>query len=199
MKLLVFDMGHVFIDFEWMAVCEGFCNHAGISFTDFKPILKHLASLGYERGEISTKNFVRELSDKLNKPLTIDEFSRIWNLTFRENLEMATLLGNLKAHCPLYLLSNTNENHYSFLQSNFNVARHFEELILSYEIGAQKPEHKIYAEVLKRSGLPGTEIAFFDDLVTNIEAAKSAGIENSFLFTGIHDLKKDLQILGVNF
>jgi len=105
----------------------------------------------------------------------------------------------LKAHCPLYLLSNTNENHYSFLQSNFNVARHFEELILSYEIGAQKPEHKIYAEVLKRSGLPGTEIAFFDDLVTNIEAAKSAGIENSFLFTGIHDLKKDLQILGVNF
>jgi hypothetical protein len=30
-KLLVFDMGHVFVDFEWETVCQGFCDADSLS------------------------------------------------------------------------------------------------------------------------------------------------------------------------
>jgi HAD superfamily hydrolase (TIGR01509 family) len=191
-------MGHVFVDFDWDAVCLGFCHYAGIAPNDFKPILEYLSALGYEKGNVTTEEFVSQLSAKLNKPLTVPEFTRLWNSTFRENPAMAALLQELRLVRPLYLLSNTNENHYGYLQSTFNVARHFDELILSYEVRSQKPEQRIYQEVFLRSGLPPEEVAFFDDRQENIQAAKDAGIRHAYQFTGINELKQDLQLVGIS-
>jgi HAD superfamily hydrolase (TIGR01509 family) len=191
-------MGHVFVDFDWDAVCLGFCDYAGIAPDDFKPILEYLSQLGYEKGNVTTEEFVSQLSAKLKKRLTIPEFTRLWNATFSENTAMAALLQELRLVRPLYLLSNTNENHYGYLQSTFNVARHFDELILSYVVRSQKPEQRIYQEVFLRSGLPPEEVAFFDDRPENIKAAKDAGISHSYQFTGINALKQDLQLAGIN-
>jgi HAD superfamily hydrolase (TIGR01509 family) len=197
-KLLVFDMGHVFVDFEWETVCQGFCDRAGITRRQFKPILKHIASLGYESGRSQTADILREINAKLaDLNLTEEEFHTLWNATFRENEEMAALLQLLKKDRPLYLLSNTNDSHFSYLERTHNVSRHFEELILSYLVGSSKPEEAIYREVLKRSGLKAEECLFVDDLAANIEAASKLGM-NTIHFVGIQDLKQRLAAFGIS-
>lgn len=195
-SLLVFDMGHVFIDFEWDLVCEGFRQRAAVSGEQFAQVLKHLGSLGYERGLIRTPQFLASMNELLSTDITEAEFTQLWNATFRENDEMSRLFASLRKTHPLYLLSNTNDNHYEFLQSTFNVARHFDELILSYEVGSTKPDARIYQEVVNRSGLAPSRCLFVDDLEANVEAAAALGMQ-TIQFTGVEPLKARLTDLGI--
>ncbi len=194
-KLLVFDMGHVFVDFDWEAVCEGFCAKANRSRDEFAQVLSYIGKLGYENGKISTADFLKELNQQLNASLTLEEFTALWNHTFVENQEMATLLTTLRKQRPLYLLSNTNENHYGFLQSTYDVARHFDGLVLSYVVGYAKPDRKIYEEVLAKSGFAASECLFIDDLEPNVHAAEAVGMR-AIRFVSVDDLKQRLVALG---
>lgn len=195
MQLLVFDMGHVFVDFDWEEVCNGFCMASGRSREELKKGLHHVSQLGYESGKISTSGFLDELNKMLDASLTLEEFAELWVRTFTENEEMAELLTLLKEQRPLYLLSNTNEIHYEHLQSRFNVARHFDELVLSYKVGSVKPEPVIYEEVLRRSKLPAEQCLFIDDLEANVVAANNLGM-NTIRFEGVQHLKTQLKKLG---
>lgn len=194
-KLLVFDMGHVFVDFNWEAVCQGFCAKANRSRDEFRQVLSYIGSLGYEVGKISTADFLAELNQQLQTSITLAEFTTLWNHTFVENPEMANLLTTLRTQRPLYLLSNTNENHYGFLQSTYDVARHFDGLVLSYVVGYAKPDRKIYEEVLTKSGFAASECLFIDDLEPNVAAAEALGMR-AIRFVGIDDLKQRLAALG---
>jgi epoxide hydrolase-like predicted phosphatase len=195
-KLLVFDMGHVFVDFDWNEVCKGFYERAGMSREAFKEVLAYVGSLGYEHGTITTEDFLAALNEKLSLSLSVAEFTQLWNHGFHENPEMAELLQSLKTRRPLYLLSNTNENHYNYLQGTYNVARHFQELILSYEVGLAKPDSRIFEVVLERSGLRPQECLFVDDLVPNIEAASKVGMQ-TIRFVNANDLKQQLTARGI--
>lgn len=195
MKLLVFDMGHVFIDFEWEQVCQGFCRSSGLTLDELRVVMTEVSKLGYERGTIDTAGFLAEMNRRLGIKLTREEFTKLWMESFRENAEMAQLLEKLRTQRPLYLLSNTNEVQYEWLQATYNVARHFDELILSYKVGCQKPDLEIYREVLRRSGLAAEDCLFVDDLEANIKAASSIGM-HTIRFQGVSDLKNNLHQLG---
>lgn len=195
LQLLVFDMGHVFVDFNWEEVCAGLCRASNKNRAELKAALAQAAKLGYESGKIDTAGFVAELNRLLGSNMNVSEFSGYWVESFHENPEMAALLSTLKEQRPLYLLSNTNEVHYDHLQEKYNVARHFKELILSYKVGCAKPDHSIYQEVLRRSGLAAQQCLFVDDLEPNIRAAQELGL-NTIHFKGAQDLKDRLQKLG---
>jgi HAD superfamily hydrolase (TIGR01549 family) len=195
-ELLVFDMGHVFVDFTWSEVCKGFCDRAGMTSEQFKEVLAFVGTLGYEDGRVMTEGFVKALNEKLSLSMTTTEFDQLWNFGFHENVEMAALLGELGKRYPLYLLSNTNESHYGFLSSKFKVDRHFKELILSHKVGFTKPDPRIYQEVLNRSGIAANKCVFVDDLERNVQAAAALGM-NTVRFVGIEDLKEKLRGLGV--
>jgi putative hydrolase of the HAD superfamily len=195
-KLLVFDMGHVFVRFDWEKVCQGFCDRARVSRERFKTVLSEVAKLGYESGGCDTEYFLRRMNELLGSDISMEEFTALWNASFEEDPEMAELLQQLKESYPIYLLSNTNENHYAYLQGRYNVARHFAHLILSYEVGLAKPDTRIYQLVLERSGYAPSEIVFVDDLIPNVEAAAKVGLR-TIQFVGIDDLKHRLADMGV--
>src|SRR5262249_11759958 len=125
-----------------------------------------------------------------------EEFTGLFTHTFRENEDMAALLQSLKTQVPLYLLSNTNEVHYEWLQENYDVARHFEELILSYKVGCCKPDRSIYEHVLQLSRLSAEDCLFVDDLQANIDAALKVGMK-AIRFSGVEPLKGDLRSYGL--
>jgi len=195
-RLLVFDMGHVLIDFEWVAVCGQFAAAAGVSLDEFQVALAHVATMGYETGRVDTRGFLSRLNELLGTAMGITEFTRMWNHEFRENIEMANLLARLKGDYPLYLLSNTNENHYRFIQESFDVERHFDELILSYLVECAKPDPAIYEHVMERSGLSPSECLFVDDLEDNVRAARSLGM-HAILFRGHGDLIEQFTRYGI--
>ena len=195
MELLVFDMGHVFVDFDWDIVTEGFCHKSGKSRQELQRSFRRIAGLGYESGHVSTSEFLNELNSYLGTAISLDEFKELWNATFHENEEMAVLLHQLKQERPLYLLSNTNEIHFDHLESKYNVSRHFTELVLSYRVGCSKPDPSIYEEVLRRCGQPANKCLFIDDLEANVAAARDIGMR-AIKFTGASQLKAELSELG---
>lgn len=207
MELIVFDMGHVLVDFDWHQVCLGFCDHAEISFDEFKPILKRLSRLGYEKGDINTADFLARINDELKvvsskvdgswRSISPQEFDIMWNATFEENQDMALLLEELRTKIPLALLSNTNEIHFNWIQSNFNITRHFQKIFLSYQLRCQKPDAKIYQLVLEDTGVRPEQVLFVDDRPENVEAANAVGMRG-VQFHNAQLLRSHFQDLGLS-
>lgn len=171
LKLLVFDMGKVFIHFDWERTYEGFVQASNKSVEDVKSALEAMYH-PYERGHITTDQFVDYLNGTLGTRWSRADFARLWTATLDEDAEMTRLMQSLKEKYPLYLLSNINETSFGYLQDRFNVAQHFEELVLSYKVGHMKPAAEIYHEVLNRSQLPAQHCLFIDDLAENIQGPK---------------------------
>ncbi len=195
-KLLIFDMGKVFIHFDWERTYGAF-----VKATKRDPESVKAAFLAvyfpYERGQITTQDVINHLNKELESSLTHAEFSALWTSTLDEDKEMTALLQILrKSKLPMYLLSNINEVSFGHVENNFNISRHFDELVLSYKVGHIKPAVEIYHEVLNRSKMPAQNCLFIDDMYENIEAAKSVGI-NSIHFNGIEDLKNKLAGYGI--
>ncbi len=110
-KLLVFDMGHVFVRFDWEKVCQGFCERARVSRERFKTVLSEVAKLGYESGTCNTELFLRRMNELLNCNISVVEFTALWNATFEEDEEMAELLQqlgrNIRSSCSATRMRTT--------------------------------------------------------------------------------------------
>ncbi len=195
-KLLIFDMGKVFVHFDWGRTYDAFVNVTKRAPESVKTAFAAVY-FPYERGHITTQDVINHLNKELNSSMTHAEFSALWTSTLDEDKEMTQLLQTLrKNQLPMYLLSNINEVSFVHLQGNFNVSQHFDELILSYKVGHIKPALEIYHEVLNRSRIPAQHCLFVDDMLENIEAAESVGM-NGIQFKGIQDLKNKLADFGI--
>jgi 2-haloacid dehalogenase len=78
----------------------------------------------------------------------------------------------------------------------FPIARELEGLVLSHEVGLLKPDPRIYELALQRFGLRAERTVFIDDIPTNVDGARAAGLH------GIHyqnpdQLRLELTKLGV--
>jgi putative hydrolase of the HAD superfamily len=195
-KLLIFDMGKVFVHFDWGRTYEAFVKVTKRDLETVKTVFSAVY-FPYERGHITTQDVIDHINKELEASLDHVEFSNLWTSTLDEDKEMTDLLQTLrKTQLPMYLLSNINEVSYGYLQEKFNVAQHFDELVLSYKVGHIKPAVEIYHEVLNRSNMSAENCLFIDDVEENIEAAKSVGI-NCIHFKGIEDLKIKLAHFGI--
>jgi len=195
-KLLVFDMGGVFVRYEWRTICNGFAQATKVSPESFIETFERVNNSHYERGKVSTAELVSRLNEALGSNLTEEEFHILWNTSLDEDVQMTKMFQGLREQFPLYLLSNINDSNFTFLETNFNVSRHFNELILSHEVGYIKPEPEIYHEVLKRSGMEPHHCLFVDDLKPNVEGARAVGL-NAFQFTGFEDLRAKFDDFGI--
>lgn len=72
----------------------------------------------------------------------------------------------------------------------------FEALLFSAELRAAKPEAAVYEAVERALGLPGDQLAFFDDRPVNVEAATARGWR-ARVWTGADAARDELVALGV--
>jgi HAD superfamily hydrolase (TIGR01509 family) len=74
-----------------------------------------------------------------------------------------------------YIFSNTNDLAIEHVRRNFPFFRDFDGYIFSYEVGAMKPDAKIYAALEKLAGRRGAEILYIDDRPENVAAGAARG------------------------
>ena len=149
----------------------------------------------YEKGLISTDEFVNFYHQKFN--ISYESLKNAWNailLDFPETrLAFLKELAESKKY-RLFLLSNTNDLHISWIQDNWGMElynefkNYFEKFYLSHEINFRKPDNNIYEFVLRENKLVAEETLFVDDLEINTEAAKSLGINVWNLIPGKEDV-----------
>ncbi len=135
------------------------------------------------------------LTEELGLEMGPAEFLRAWQDMFTPNPPMLELVNALPR--PRYLLSNTNEPHIAWIRERYPEALEpFDGLVLSYEVGAVKPELEIYREVERLSGGRPEQHVFFDDREDNVEGARAAGWR-AHRFQGAEHCRAALEELGL--
>lgn len=83
------------------------------------------------------------------------------------------------------------------LQEKFKFLNDFDIKTLSYEIGVNKPDRKIYEELVRLSNVPPDQIVLADDNASSIAGASAVGI-TTFLYEDFKKYLDQLKSIGVN-
>lgn len=196
---MIFDWGGVIFHFSsdkifkhWAMVSGRDANELKKKF-DFGEIYHK-----FEKGEISSSLFRKNIMNKLEFKISDEEFDNGWNSMYRELVPgIAYLLQELKSTYRLVALTNTNEIHaqtWPILYSS--VLGYFEKIFSSHEIGARKPEKKAYETVLNYLGLDPHRIIFFDDNPEFVRAAAEMNIE-SICVTSFRQMVVEMNRRGI--
>jgi FMN phosphatase YigB (HAD superfamily) len=148
----------------------------------------------FEEGKISPVEFFNQIKESLNLKIGFEEFKIIWNEIFflnRDNNAVYSLTRLLHFRYTLALLSNINQLHFEYLKAKFPIFDCFHHLFLSYELGAVKPDPRIYQKALAVLKVSPQEAFYVDDRPELIYAASQIGIR-SFVFKDYAQLIKDL-------
>jgi glucose-1-phosphatase len=178
-KAIIFDLGKVLIHFDFKRgyrALEGLCPYPAAEIP--KRIGQTDLVERFETGLVEPREFVEQFSRILDLQLDYSRFCEIWSCIFTDVLIPESLLKALAARYRLLLLSNTNALHFAMLRETYShLLRHFDDLILSYEVQAMKPQPEIYRAALRRAGCPPGECFYTDDIAAYVEAARVMGID----------------------
>ncbi|MDD5007963.1 MAG: HAD family phosphatase [Syntrophorhabdaceae bacterium] len=196
-KLFVFDLGNVILPFEHRQIVYKLHEVSRVAGR-FSPdeIFRYMFDMenglinAYEEGLMSSLDFFVKLKERYKLEIDFEEFKDIWNPIFREDPEVNDIILYLKGKgYPLFLLSNTNELHFTYITELYPIVHLMEEWILSFEIGAKKPKQRIYDEIFKRTDVKRSEILFIDDIKRYVETAIGFGLQG-IVFKQAGDLWK---------
>ena len=102
------------------------------------------------------------------------------------------LIQSLANTADLWVISNTNNLHFEFLASRYPFLGCFKGYVLSHQVGALKPDARIFNAALERAGVEPREALFVDDQAANVAAARKLGID-AFQFAGPEQFVNELR------
>lgn len=176
-SVIVFDLGNVLLPFDYDIVIKRLENvECGLGHK-FKKLYADNYNLhrNHENGSLSSDKFIDTMLGWVENKVTREEFIDIYAKLFEVNTELTKLLPKIKENHTLVLLSNTNPIHMEYGWKDYDFIKQFDKLILSHEVGANKPESEIYEAVEKFTGVNPSEHYFIDDIAEYVEAAKNRG------------------------
>ena len=202
-QTLFIDIGRVLVDFNYERALSEISNINQVSVQKLRQRLAgHPDIRRFEMGHLNSFEFFQHVAPVLEINITLEKFKKIWEQIFvfdkTSSIELLSedLFHQLKQNFQLVSLSNTNEMHFECLIKFHPLIQKFDNHILSYEVGFLKPEPAIYHKALETVGRPASETFFIDDLVENVESARSVGIEST-VFVGETELRKELSVRGI--
>ncbi|HVV99070.1 MAG TPA: HAD family phosphatase [Planctomycetaceae bacterium] len=197
-RTCLFDMGNVLVHFCHDRMCRqigALCGQTGPEIR--KLLFDSELQWKFERGRLSEREFHAELSRLVAAELAFEALVEAGSDIFQLNEPIVPILETLKAQGKrLVLLSNTSVSHFEFVKRRFDVLRHFDDYVLSYEVGALKPELEIFEAALRKIGCAPQECFYTDDIAAYIAAAREHGLEAE-VFTTAEALRGHLATRGV--
>lgn len=198
--VIVFDLGNTLIRFDHNISARKISGSSGADIEKiYQTFFDSEFTRAFERGEISPRQFHERVSAFLGIGMAYEEFVAVWNDIFWEDKEMCDLARHIKGNAShrLFLLSNLNNLHFRYIREKFDIIDIFDELILSFEVGAIKPEKKIYDEVLRRGATDASRVVYIDDREDLITEALKFGIDAIRFENNPAKLKKLLHSRGI--
>ena len=196
-RVLFFDIGNVLVRFDLAGLLKDFAWAAGSSpWRVARLVWSRRLIDDVERGKLTGAGLHAAVREQTGYAGDLDDFRRLWCGRFRLDERGAALFRRLARKRPVYLLSNTNALHWEHIRKRYAFAREGAGAVLSFEVGARKPERAIYAAACAAAGAAPEDCLFIDDLAANVAGAKAAGLR-ALLFKTPARLEKDLAGLGV--
>ena len=180
-KAVFFDLGGVIVRTEFQAPRQQLADRLGMDYDDLsKVVFDSDSSLRASIGEIPADEHWASVMQRLKRPAS--EISLIREEFFAGDIVDRTLVEYIRALRGKYktgLISNAWSDLRNFVvREKFDDV--FDRMIISAEVGAVKPEPKIFQIALEQFGMKPREAVFVDDFYINIEGCEKVGIK------GIH-------------
>jgi len=194
----LFDIGNVLLRFDFSLALKRLGAESEVH--DPAEVLARIdrVKVMYEDGQIDRASFLRGVFDVLRYRGTEAAFISAWEEIFEPNEPMIALVERLHGRFPLYLLSNTSDIHRDYVFRRYPVFSRFTEGTYSYAVRASKPGPEIYQHAIRTHGLDPAGTFFIDDLLPNIETARSLGFRAHHYHHDRHgELEKELAGLGI--
>ena len=128
------------------------------------------------RGEITFNDHARDAIKTLSLDMSITHLTEIFNSVIAPSENMFPIVSQISKTHRIALASNTSEPHWKYAQKFLPFSSLLNPVIVSYLVCTHKPEQAFYERLVNESGVPADRILFIDDLETNVEGARKAGI-----------------------
>jgi HAD superfamily hydrolase (TIGR01509 family) len=198
-RAFLFDIGNVLLKFDFSIAIKKTLLQSEVQDAIEATTQIDRIKLGYEDGQIDRPAFLRGVFDVLKYRGTESEFIAAWEEIFTPNEPMVALVEQLHGRFPLYLLSNTSDIHRDYVFRQYPFFSRFSAGTYSYEAKASKPGREIYEIAQRQLGLEPATTFFIDDLLPNIETARSLGFHAHHYHHEEHDaLLAQVAALGVS-
>jgi len=194
----LFDIGNVLLRFDFSLALKRLGAESEVH--DPAEVLARIdrVKVMYEDGQIDRAAFLRGVFDVLRYRGTEAAFIAAWEEIFEPNEPMIALVERLHGRFPLYLLSNTSDIHRDYVFRRYPVFSRFTDGTYSYAVRASKPGPEIYQHAIRTHGLDPAGTFFIDDLLPNIETARTLGFRAHHYHHDRHgELEKELAGLGI--
>jgi len=199
-KAILLDLGNVIVPIDFNRCHAAFSEVSSLPPAEIPARLRP-TGLGerFETGRMSPEEFADEVCVALEMRVAYPQFWDIWKTIFLpEPLLSESLLEGLRRRQRLVLLSNTNAVHFEFARERYPLLRHFDDYVVSYQVGATKPSPAIYREAVARAGCRPEECFFTDDVGKFVEAAQREGID-AVEFQSQKQLESEMGARGITW
>ncbi len=199
-RALLFDLGEVIVVLDFQRAYRAAARLTGRSVEEIPELIGRTGlANAYEHGRITSREFHEKFSAAIGLHVSFEEFRALWGDMFESGcLLPESLLEQLHQNYRMLIVSNTNELHFDWIVEHYSVVRHFDNYVLSYQLGSMKPHAAIFQEAIRRAACRPEECFFTDDKAENIRAAAGLGID-AVQFAGAAALEDQLRQGGVNW
>ena len=197
-RTVLFDMGNVIVSFSHERMFEQIGEVCGRPSDEVKEFLASTALANrFETGKVDAKGFHREMEEWAKQPVDSAELIRAGADIFWLDTPMPDVIKQIREQgIRLVLLSNTSSTHIDMVREKWSVLDDFDDLVLSYEVGAMKPDRAIYEAALAKIQCDPSECFYTDDIAPYVEAGRAVGLQAE-IFRDVRTLQGHLAERGI--
>ena len=176
-RALLVDLGQVLVGFDRQITCRRVSEATGVPASRLEPVLFGALEAAFDRGALTPERFFRSCEERAGLPRLADAtWTGAWRDIFHPLPEAVATLGRVRSGVRRVLVSNTNELHWQGVLDVFDPAAALDALVLSFRVGAVKPEPAFWDAALEAAGCEAAECLFADDRPELVAAAAARGI-----------------------
>jgi HAD superfamily hydrolase (TIGR01509 family) len=121
---------------------------------------------------------------------TVEKLMEMWFENGKINDKLVSIISELRTRGIVCVLVTDNEKYrMNYMMEKYNLEKIFDKIVTSYDIGARKPNRKVYDFIFSSLNLKPRECLYFDDSEKNIEIGKKLGIK-SYVFENNNEVRK---------
>jgi len=178
-EFVYYDLGNVLLFFDYHQAARQMAEVAGVTpEVVWKAVFEDGLLESYEQGIMDGPHFYQAFCELTGSEPDYEALEQAGSEMFRMNTTILPVLHELATSgYRLGVMSNTCASHWEYVSGRYEFLRRvFETFVLSFEVGALKPDAKIYHAAIDKAGVPAGSILFIDDRPENVAGAQKAGL-----------------------